>query len=399
MRNNTLWLLMSCVWMVAACGSTPPTEGSLSVEQTQPTLEPVTLPMLYAESSDSWTPVQLIGQAEQLDAPQITLLDDETPIFTWTGSQGSEARHFSRARDANRQVMALPAYFPSQQGLFPTDEGVLMFWLDRTADAFDLRVQVGRFSQWGVAELGPVNLSDAPTQNYSVVALDDDILRLVWSGGLGQTTNLYLNQVDIFGRPFGGERLRIGGDYPVLIRASDDTVHLFWLENNGRDVFHATFIEGNEPTLTDIQRISTTNIAGTDTIISFDVAYDGEHVTLIWHIRRINNTRFVLTTSSTLTTLSFAVPDPLRLPDSSVAQWLTPTQAVTSPLPMVAHDGNTLSLVWWDDGALQSIEALIDTDALIGAPAITSSPRTIGITWAQPSGAGYANFLFTQRRR
>ncbi|MEL7435285.1 MAG: hypothetical protein AAFN11_15160, partial [Chloroflexota bacterium] len=298
---------------------------------------------------------------------------------------------------------ALRAYYPLQQRLFTTDDNILLFWLDRTAEDFDLRVQVGGFNRGGIAELGPVVLSDQPTRNYSVVPTDDNLFRVVWSGGLGQTTNLYLNQVDAFGRPFGGGRLRIGGDYPALLRAIDGTVHLFWLEDNGRDAYSATFNESNDPVLTDIQRVVTANISGTDIIEHFSLAYDGETVTLIWHVRRVNNTRLVITSSASLANASdasaYTAPEPLRLPDDTVVQWLTPTNSPESNLPVAVHDGRTLSFAQMTDGQLTHIEQLVETGSLIGAPAIASSPRTLALSWAQPSGAGYANLFAIQHER
>lgn len=353
--------------------------------------------------ADGWQAPQLIGQAEQRAAPQIALLPDEKPVFTWTGAFGSEARHFSRGESGNVQVMALPAYFPSQHRLFTTDDNTLIFWLDRTTQDIDLRVQVGSFNRAGIAEVGPVVLSDVPTRNYSVVPLDAGLFRIVWSGGVGQTTNLYLNQVDTSGRPFGGGRLRIGGDYPALLRDTSDTVHLFWLENNGRDAFHATFTEGNEPALSNSQRVVTTNISGTDIIENFSLAYDGTTITLIWHIRRINNTRLVLTTSAPITNAgeatSYSTPEPLRLPDGSVIQWLIPPHSTENPLPLAIHDGQTLALAQMTAGTITDTIPLVTTQPLIGAPTIATSPRTLVLSWAQPSGLGYANMFAIQHER
>ncbi|MEO1643651.1 MAG: hypothetical protein AAFR67_00585, partial [Chloroflexota bacterium] len=111
-----------------------------SVVNALPTLPPVEIPPVL---SDGWNTPQLIGQAEQREAPQVALLANEHSVFTWTGAFGTEARHFSRGEDGNVQVMALRAYYPLQQRLFTTDDNILLFWLDRTPENFDLRVQVG----------------------------------------------------------------------------------------------------------------------------------------------------------------------------------------------------------------------------------------------------------------
>ncbi|MEL6310379.1 MAG: hypothetical protein AAFQ52_19725, partial [Chloroflexota bacterium] len=140
---------------------------------------------------------------------------------------------------------------------------------------------------------------------------------------------------------------------------------------------------------------------GTDIIEHFSLAYDGETVTLIWHVRRVNNTRLVITSSASLANASdasaYTAPEPLRLPDDTVVQWLTPTNSPESNLPVAVHDGRTLSFAQMTDGQLTNVEALVETGSLIGAPAIASSPRTVTLSWAQPSGLGYANLYAIER--
>ena len=360
---------------------------------------PVTVPTLISADipETEWDTIELIAQAEQLSAPSFVNIGEET-VFSWTGSQGTEARHFSRNVDGNTQIMALSAYFPQQQQLFPIDRGALMVWLDRTDADFDLRLQVGTFSDTGVALVGPVAISNQRTRNYSAIELDERQIRLVWSGGLGEVTNLYLHQVDHFGRPVSGDLLRIDADYPALLRDNLGAIHLFWLEDNGRSAYHAQFDEIGDPALTNIRRITGANISGTDTITHFNVGFDGTQAYLFWNIRRINDSQLVLMSHGQLADERFSLPVPLFTSENQAVQWLNPAQAIQNPLPVVANSGNDLLLLLMQDGAVTETEFIAESGELIGLPNIMVSDAYLAVSWAQPTSFGYANLFYSSRR-
>lgn len=362
--------------------------------------EPATIPTLVSVDipETNWDGIELIAQAEQLSAPSFLLMNNET-LFSWTGSQGSEARHFSRGVAGNTQIMALSAYFPQQQQLFPIDRGALMVWLDRTDEDFDLRLQVGTFSDSGVALVGPVALSNQRTRNYSAITLDVRQVRIVWSGGLGEITNLYLHQVDHFGRPVSGDLLRIDADYPALLRDTDDNIHLFWLEDNGRSAYHAQFDEIGDPSLINIQRIASANISGTDTITNFDVGFDGQQAYIFWNIRRINDSQLVLMSQGQLTDERFSAPLPLLTDEGQAIQWINPAQEIQSPLPLIANSEDDLLILWMQNGNLLETEFIVESGALIGLPSIATSEDSLAVSWAQVTPFGYANLFFSSRSR
>ncbi|GAB5493729.1 MAG: hypothetical protein Phog2KO_39440 [Phototrophicaceae bacterium] len=376
----TLFFLTACTTDIAP------------VATNSPTVAPVEMP------ESNWDTLELIAQAEQLSAPSFVHVAEER-LFAWTGSQGTEARHFSRGIEGNTQIMALSAYFPQEQQLFPIDRGALMLWLDRTDTDFDLRLQVATFSDTGVALVGPVTVSTQRTRHYSAIALDDRQIRIVWSGGLGEVTNLYLHQVDHFGRPVSGDLLRIDADYPALIQDNSGASHLFWLEDNGRNVYQAEFDEVGDPSLINIERISSANISGTDTINHFSIGFDGVGTYLFWNIRRIDDTQAVLMSYGELDSNNFSVASPLQTNTGQAIQWLNPAQAIQNPLPIVANSDDDLLLLWMEDGLMIETEQIVESGRLIGLPNIHTTEDELAVTWAQITSNGYANLFYSSRSR
>lgn len=382
-------MLILILWMVSAC----------SFAQTEPT-QPSSIPTLASVDipETDWGTVELIAQAEHIPAP-VFLESLNGTIFAWTGAQDGEARHFSRGYQGNSQIMALAAHFPQQQQLFPIDHGALMLWLDRTSTSLDSRLQVGTFSEQGIAIVGAVTVSDHGTRNYDAIALEDRQIRIVWSGGLGEVTNLYLHTVDHGGRPLGGEQIRIDADYPALIQDNNGIVHLFWLENNGRAAYHAQFEETATPQIINSRRIASNNLAGTDAIDNFTVGFDGTYAYLLWNIRRINGERRVLISTGQLADERFSTPIPLLTSDELPVQWATALSDIQNPLPIVVNQGDDLSLLWMQEGILQETEWITSSGQLIGAGYIGSDRNNLSVSWSAPTLNGYANLFYVSRRR
>lgn len=342
--------------------------------------------------------IELIAQAEHLSAPIFTETRNGT-LYVWAGSEDGEARHFSRGVNGDSQIVALSADFPLQQELFAGEHGALMLWLDRTDTSIDLRLQAGTLNEGGIAVVGSVTVSDQRTRNYDAIAIDDEQIRIVWSGGLGEVTNLYLHHIDREARPISGDTLRINADYPAMIQDNEGIVHLFWLENNGRDAYHARFDDSATPVLLDIRRVASADVAGTDELSNFSAAFDGMTVYLFWNIRRNDDTRLVLMSSGQLTDERFNSPEALLTETGEAIQWLNPAQETQNPLPIVANQGENLLLLWMRDGELQESEWIVESGHLIGLPYIAETDSGLGLSWSQATGNGYANLLFVNLPR
>ena len=242
--------------------------------------------------------------------------------------------------------------------------------------------------------VGSVSVSDQRTRHYDAIAIDDEQIRIVWSGGLGEVTNLYLHHIDHAARPISGGTVRIDADYPAMIRDNDGIVHLFWLENNGRDAYHARFDDSAPPVLIDIQRVASSTIAGTDEISDFSAAFDGTHVYLFWNIRRTDDSRVVLMSSGQLSDDRFSTPEIIQTETGETIQWLSPVRDSQNPLPVVANQGDNLLLLWMQDGVLHDSEWIVGSGTLIGLPYIATTNTGVRVSWSQITDNGYAN-LFT----
>jgi hypothetical protein len=401
-------ILIIILLLLSACTASASPEVEPTSLSPLATLEAVDLPL------SAWGQVELIAQAENRDAPVFMVIEDEALVFSWTGSQENEARLYSRGIIGNAQIMPLKAFFPFQQELFANPQGILMLWLDRTVDDEDIRLQMAQFNRGGVATLGPGNVSDLRTRNYSARLMDDGDLLVVWSGGIGSVSNLYLQRVDSRLRMVGNSDLRVDADYPALVKDGGN-LYLFWLEDNGRAVYSGRI---EDDSLNDIQRIARTNIAGTVAIDYFTAGFDGKYVYLFWNLRQIDGTRQVLFSSALIgeadfsrpTILGISVSDNLdfetiyaidnvraaQLDADNRVAWAVPASKTAEMLPVVINLGQELAVVFFQDGQLVAYQAVVESGALIGLPNIQILKQNhLAISWSQPSKRAYANLFFS----
>lgn len=385
------WQYLICMIVLVACGtSTPDAPTSIPTPILQ-TLVPVDLPV------STWGEVELINQAEQTDAPIFTFTSVDR-ITTWAGAQNGQVTHFTEGITDTQHQLDLPTFFPQQQYLLPTAQGALKLWLDRNNSDFNLRIQASTLAFDGTLETGIIPVNNQRTRNYSVIALNQREFRIVWSGGLGDITNLYLHQIDDSGRPVGGDLLQIDGDHPAMVHDNDGIIHLFWLSNNGRDAFHATFDEIGAPSLINIRRIASHNLEVTDAVTHFNVAFDGTHAHLFWTVRQIDDTQHVWMSSGQLQDDRFQAPSILNV-DETAIQWINSTSTTQNPLPIVANANDALYVLWFADGNLQSSELISNSGRLIGVPYIDTNETRIGVSWAQATTDGFANLFYVERSR
>jgi hypothetical protein len=368
----TLFLLLLCL---VGCGQNEPNPP------TMPTIEAITSP------ASIWGEVQLVSQVEQVNAPSFLALDSGL-FFAWTGSQEGEARLFSRGVNGRSQITALKAYHPIQQRLFVGADKVLMLWLDRVFNTVDMRMQAAILSENGIAEVGVLTISDLPSRRYAALPTAADVVTIVYSGGLNAVSNLYLQRIDIFGRPFTQERLRVDADFPALI-AQDEAVYLFWLEENGESAYFGTL---GESELSEVRRISQVSLGQEEAVEDFRLGFDGSYAYLFWQIRAWDGSRHVLMSAGNLTGEFSEV---IRLE----ASWAVPAESSTSTgLAVALSMNNQLGIAYFSNGTMGEFQPIVETGLLIGAPNIALLPNgRLGLSWSQPSAKGYANLFYTEQ--
>lgn len=356
----------------------------------QPTqIPPSQTPPPEALPSPAWGTVERLGQAEQLGGASIAWVN-HAPFFTWTGVSGTEARHYARNTSTAAQIIAFAAAFPQRQRLFPLDDGVVMLWLDRSQQTDDLRLQAGRFSEDGVAEIGAVLVSDQRTLHYDAIGIDENVLQVVWSGGLGDISTLYVNYVDHLARTRTSQRLRIDADYPALLLDADGNQHLFWLENNRRDVYYGQLIGASDPTLTAIRRVASSPLQASDDLAGFSAAYDGETAYLLWNIRQIDDVRRVMLSYGELAGGDFSPPQPLQLDNTDTVQWAVASDRQEAPMPILVNVAGDLRLLTLNRDEVVQDTLLVDSGTLLGLPALLLTDTEMIVTWAQARDDGWA---------
>lgn len=407
-RNLLFFIFVILGMILSACSNVSP-ETAVATPGSLPTLEPVNLP------NSAWGNVQLVAQAETLEAPAFLSLPDGSMVFSWTGAQENEARLYSRGVMGNGQIMAFKAYFPFEQDLINYPDGILTLWLDRTDEQENLRLRMGLFSSDGIAKLGPANVSDLRTQRYSAQKLPEDYLYTVWSGGIASVSNLYLQTIDEFMRPIKSKELRVDADYPALLNI-DNKLYLFWLEANGRDVYTAHL---EDDALTDIRRVAQTQIDGSIAIDDFSAAYDGETVYLFWNLRLPDDSREVLFSTGLPDKGDFSPPTALgisaagdigvqtpyklsdvhgaALSDGNRVSWASPVSDAEDMLPVAVNLGEELGVAFFQKGQLVAYQSVVQSGKLIGLPNLQIINQVnLALSWSAPSTRPYANLFFTE---
>lgn len=372
--------------------------------------------------TSTWGTIEQVAQAEQGAGPVLFALDDNL-FFAWTGAEENEARLYGWRPGGTAHILALKAYYPFDVSLFDAGRSRLMLWLDRAETSPDLNLLTGIVSVDAVAEFGPYPVSNLPTRRYSAVQLPGGLVRVVFSSGMGLQSSLYLNHVDRGARAQSPQGLRPNADYPALVLDSGGTVHLYWLENEGQDVYSARFDESSTPpTLIAINHLTSTPISVGDAIADFNVAFDETHAYLFWTVQHMDGRQEVRIASGAIGATSYPPPRPFGiLPSSDTAiqttfnsgyvytasetnavavSWANPLTGQHSILPVAVNQGTQLGVAYFRDGTLMGYQDVVESGALIGIPAIaTERNRHLYLTWAEPTLEGYANLYLTTTRR
>jgi len=398
-----LWILSGCL-LLAAC--LPQRSSSQATPSPRLSL---------------WGAVTLVAETEQSTGPALQVADGQ-PLLTWTGADEQEARHYARALPAAPQILALKAFFPFMQALHPaSDERTHLLWLDRTANDTELQLLSAIISPQAVAEFGPNPISTLPTRRYSTLPLADNSVVAVWVGVDRHLPVLFVSVIDAQGRARVPIKLRNDADFPVLVRDFEGQIHLFWLEDSARRVYHALL--SNQQEISNPRLLLNRTVVSTpDSIEDFAVAFDANHTYLFWQIRQGDGSHRVLYSAHPLDAIPFPPPQPLgiRASDSATittgfnsgavfaagqdatqpVSWAVPLSGQHEILPAAVNMNAALGLVYFEDGSPVGYQSIVESGPLIGAPRLqTDRERNLYLTWAEPTTRGPAQLLLTSTRR
>lgn len=359
-----------------------------------------------------------IAQAHSLHAPALLQRGDAL-WFAWADG-GAQPHVALQAANAESPLLRLPARLPAAPTLHDMQGATLLLWLDETPQEAERRLQGLVIAADGQSRSTVTPLTNAPTSDYSALSLGDGLVRVVWRGGGDAVQSLFLQDVTDRAVGFHQRELRQNAAHPALLRDAQGTVHLFWLEQFGRQAYHAQFDDGaSPPPLTNVQPLSAlAALPPGDAVESFDVAADARFAYLFWRIRAADGTRRMVVSVGVLGSADYSPPQTLGIAvdasqtvdggfalgtvqaaaaaESAPVPWALPLAGQHEVLPAAVRSDNRLGIALFRDGALFGYAPLVDTPPLLGAPALLRTDNGLALSWAEVPGTGAATLFYTQ---
>jgi len=396
---RTLSLTLVLLFALAACAQPPPTPAS------------------------AWPTRLVLAQAEQTDAPALTVHDGRV-WAAWIGADAGgvhqDAGWLDAAGAGQPVVLPLPPTHPFAQQLFPARDGnVHLLWLDADANG-NTQLYSTLLSGTLAVLRGPTPLTENGAWRYAAHADDSGVLWMVSSGGIVSEPSLTVRRVDAQGRPRIEEQPAVAADadWPALRPAADGTLWLYWLSVSENRVWAVALVEGQTRAAHDITEAPALN-AG-DHLESFRVGQDGTQQYVFWNLTRANNERESWWTHGALTAGTLPLPERLRVEAASTSPfatgfageqaeaaqiggspvaWVMPLDAPAPLLPAAAllPDGQ-LGLLYFRDGALVGMQTLGARPVLLGMPVLTADANGhLYLTTAEAGAETAALTLYSTR--
>lgn len=357
-----------------------------------------------------------IASAPSAHAPA-ALAEDGRVWWAWYGYQ-DEARHYARTTLHDAPViLSLRAFYPFEYMLFAALEGrTHWLWLDRHAETGELRLHFALVNANLVAELGVNTLSSGRTSRYSAVATGNGRVRVVWAeGGTGART-LFTSTLDGRGRATFAQLLARSADFPALLQDSDGTLWLFW--HGDAHVWRARLTDNGMADNTNLGIVPA--LAWGESLESLSVAQDATHVYLFWQIEGADGQPYTRYSAHPHGAMRTPRSQPLAIEvlagdvatgfnsgqvsraafGTRAIGWANPLPLQASVVPMVATQGETLMMLYWQAGELIGAQTLAEVGVLLRPPRLASDAQQhLYVTWSQPHDETVAYLYSTSTRR
>ena len=382
------------------------------------TLQPTATPL-----ASVWGAVHTIGQAQTIDAPTLAV-DGDSVAFSWVGDDDTRLHHDYRRWSIEdgfsaTSLLVLPTIHPYGHQLYPASRNRHhLLWLDRDDDTNSLRLFSALVGEDGIAELGPIRLSDQPTQQFTAINNADQSLWVVWSGGNVAEPSLFLQEVDLGGRRQFPIRLGVSGFHPQLYRGWDGRLFLFWKTVDGQVARGEIINHGLE----DIVGVSrSVRLGQGDRLHDFQVGMDETQTYLFWNVTRADGTAETWFTSGEHDTVNWKPARRLgisAISNETIAtgfnsgtvystsegehwsKWTGVLPAPSDVLPVVVYQQDEIGIVYFQAGTVIGYQGIVPADFLISAPRIaTNQARHLYLTWSELTSQGYAELRFTTTQR
>lgn len=384
------WACLLGLVLLAACTPPPP---------------PITTP---------WGAPRVIAEAPTADSPALLSTGAQTWL-AWTQPLEGETRHMASDGQQSR-ILALRAWYPMRYSLLPAGDGhAHWLWIDRSAEADELRLHSALVAPELVAQLGPVTHSTALTTSYAALPLGDGRVRLVWAQGPLGSETLHTRIINADGRPTFTVALNVSGILPVLTATRDGRTWLYWVSE--RSLWRGQLRDDALHSVEHVELLPT--LPPTERIGALHVAHDAASTYLFWQIVRADGSGHALlsvTDRATgrhlpAATLRFGVGDQpfdttyngggafTAAPAESAAVWLRPLPVDTDTLPVAAVWAGMSGVIYFREGRLAGVQPLLRTGRLFDAPQLASDPaRHLTLAWSQPSSPQAAQLTILNTR-
>ncbi|MFQ3647164.1 MAG: hypothetical protein SNJ54_13990 [Anaerolineae bacterium] len=371
-------------------------------------------PQLPPQPDTPWGAPRVIAEAPTADAPALLITTQQTWL-AWTQPLEGETRHMASDGQQNR-ILALRAWYPMRYSLLPAANGhAHWLWIDRSAEADELRLHSALVAPELVAQLGPITHSTALTTSYAALPLGDGRVRLVWSQGALGSETLHTRLINADGRPTFTAALNANGMLPALTETRDGVVWLYWVYD--RSLWRGQLRDDALHSVEHVEPLPALPL--TEQIDALRVAHDAASTYVFWQVTRADGSSYALLSVTDRATGRHLPAAPLRLsvgdhpfdttyngggaftaaPDGAAAAWLRPLLIDTDTLPAAAVWGGMTGVIYFRDGRLTGVQPLLRTGRLFDAPQLASDDaRHLTLVWSQPFSAQAARLTLLTTR-
>lgn len=369
-----------------------------------------------------WGEIITIAHAAQAVAPQLTVSHDRL-IAVWVGATDDEVLLFERIFSAQSMTDALslpiPSAYPHQFQTLPVSSGgAHLLWMDAVYNQpeGDTLLWTARLNENAEMPRSHIRLSDIRVESYDVIADETGGAVVLWTGGARGEPALYVQTLDLVGRPDFPERLTTDARFPSLVR-SDNMLSAYWLRASDQLALHGEVMNDALANIT--PAVDSPVLAPMDRIVDFYALSDAQTRYVFWQINRADAAVETWMAYSPLATENWSTPERLGIGDVSEEPyettfngghalqvstgeawlgWSSPLKDQT--VALVAEINDQLVVVYFTNGQVVAVQAVVDlTHSLIGQPAIFADrDRHLTLAWAEPTESGLAELNFTSTR-
>ncbi|MEQ9032947.1 MAG: hypothetical protein RLP44_29775, partial [Aggregatilineales bacterium] len=317
--------------------------------------------------------------------------------------------------------LPIPVAYPHDLQFVPvTAGGGHLFWIDAIYNQpeGDALLWMARLNENAEMPRAHIRLADIRAETFDVIADGDGGARVLWTGGSRGEPTLYLQAIDVIGRPNFPQRLTTDARFPAFITL-DDGLGAYWLRASDHLVIYGDLVNDELENIT--SAIDSPLISPADRIVDFHALTDSVTTYLFWMIVRGDGSAETWFAHRPLSSENWSAPERLGIGEMSDTryettfnggsafltsrgenwlQWSSPLSGNFDFVTLAGEIGDELVIMYLAEGSVIAVQPVVTLNhALIGAPAlVTDRDRHLYLTWSEPTlnGAAHQNFTSTK---